>query len=50
MKHEDWVRYQSQIEVEWLEKFGPRPKTHAEAIAELRVKVLHLYECADKHG
>ncbi|HKY79273.1 MAG TPA: hypothetical protein VJ182_04685 [Anaerolineales bacterium] len=39
MKHEDWVRYQSQIEVEWLEKFGPRPKTHAEAIAELRAEV-----------
>lgn len=42
MKHEDWLAYQRQSELESLEKLGPRPKSQAEAIAELRAEVDNL--------
>ncbi len=39
MKHEDWAGYQRQSNQKQLEKFGPRLKTHAETIAELRAEI-----------
>jgi len=39
MKHEDWLQYQRQADLEHLELFGAPPRTDKERIDALRAEV-----------